>query len=159
LRRLLKCLHTLGAIGMMGSMASFLAALAFLAAPTSLAAQAGVAGAMAQIATWVFLPSMALTLLSGVLAIAATPAFHDAGWVWVKGATGILVFEGGLQYVAGPIQEAGRTSASLLAGRLDPADVAHTITAERNTLWVLLAVALANIALAIWRPRMPQIPV
>jgi len=159
LRRLLKCLHTLGAIGMMGSMASFLAALAFLAVPSSLAAQAGVAGAMAQIATWVFLPSMALTLLSGVLAIAATPAFHDAGWVWVKAATGILVFEGGLQYVAGPIQEAGRTSASLLAGRLDPADVAHTLTAERNTLWVLLAVALANIALAIWRPRMPQIPV
>jgi len=156
---LLKCLHTLGAIGMMGSMASFLAALAFLAVPSSLAAQAGVAGAMAQIATWVFLPSMALTLLSGVLAIAATPAFHDAGWVWVKAATGILVFEGGLQYVAGPIQEAGRTSASLLAGRLDPADVAHTLTAERNTLWVLLAVALANIALAIWRPRMPQIPV
>lgn len=140
-------------------MASFLAALAFLAVPSSLAAQAGVAGAMAQIATWVFLPSMALTLLSGVLAIAATPAFHDAGWVWVKAATGILVFEGGLQYVAGPIQEAGRTSASLLAGRLDPADVAHTLTAERNTLWVLLAVALANIALAIWRPRMPQIPV
>jgi len=156
---LLKCLHTLGAIGMMGSMASFLAALAFLAVPSSLAAQAGVAGAMAQIATWVFLPSMALTLLSGVLAIAATPAFHDAGWVWVKAATGILVFEGGLQYVAGPIQEAGRTSASLLAGKLNAADVAHTLGAERNTLWVLLAVALANIALAIWRPRMPQIPV
>jgi hypothetical protein len=159
LRRLLKCLHTLGAIGMMGSMASFLAALAFLSGPTSLAAQAGVAGALAEIATWVFLPSMALTLLSGLLAMAATAGFHDAGWVWIKAATGILVFEGGLQYVAGPIQEAGRTSASLLAGRLDPADVAHTLSAERNTLWILLAVALANVALGVWRPKLPQYPV
>jgi hypothetical protein len=159
LRRLLKCLHTLGAIGMMGSMASFLAALAFLSGPTSLAGQAAVAGAMAEIATWVFLPSMALTLLSGILAMAATSGFHDAGWVWIKAATGILVFEGGLQYVAGPIQEAGRTSASLLAGRLDGVDVARALTAERNTLWVLLGVALVNVALGVWRPKIPQYPV
>jgi hypothetical protein len=140
-------------------MASFLAALAFLSTPTSLAAQAGVAGAMAEIATWVFLPSMALTLLSGLLAIAATPAFHDAAWVWVKAATGILVFEAGLQYVAGPIQETGKASAAILAGHFDPADMAHMLGAERKTLWVLLAVALLNVALGVWRPRMSQIPV
>jgi hypothetical protein len=106
---------------------------------------------MAQIAGLVFLPALALTLLSGLLAIAATPAFHDAAWVWIKLATGISVFEGGLVYIQGPIQAAAKAGAA-------PADLAHTLTAESHTLVVLLLVALVNVALGVWRPRMPQIP-
>ncbi len=157
MRRLLKFLHTLGAIGLMGAMASFLVAL-FAPAPTSLDGQAAMMGAMARIATWVFLPSMVVTLISGLLAMAASPGYLDAGWVWVKAATGILVFESGFTGVAGPIQQAGRTSAAALAGRMDPGTVALAFGAERNTLWVLLAVALANVALGVWRPRMPEFP-
>jgi hypothetical protein len=148
-RRLLKFLHTLGAIGMMGAMAAFLVVVTF-PPPATEDAKTAVIGAMAQIATWIFLPSMALTLLAGLLAIAATPGYHDAGWVWVKAATGILIFEGGLQYVAGPIQAAAKAGA---------AGLAQSWAAERNSLWVLLAVALANVALGVWRPRMPQYPV
>lgn len=153
MRRLLKFLHTLGAIGLMGAMASFLVAL-ITPAPPSLPVQAALMGALANIATWVFLPSLVLTLISGLLAIAVNPGYHDAGWVWAKLATGILIFEGGFTRVAGPIQEWGRTSAAALAGRLAPGDLAHSIGAERNTLWVLLAVALANVALGVWRPRL-----
>ncbi len=159
MRRLLKFLHTMGAIGLMGAMASLVVVLSVGPAPTSLAGQAAQMGAMARIATWVFFPSLVLTLLAGLLAIAATPGYHDAGWVWVKAATGLLIFEGGFTAVLGPIQEAGRASASALAGHLDPATVARSFSAERNTLWVLLAVALANVALGVWRPRMPQYPV
>lgn len=143
---------------MMGAMASFLVALS-LATPASLAGQAAVMGALAGVATWVFLPSLVLTLIAGLLAIAANPGYHDVGWVWVKLATGILIFEGGFTAVAGPIQAAGKASALALAGHADPALVARSFGAERNTLWVLLAVALANVALGVWRPRMPQYPV
>jgi hypothetical protein len=149
----------MGAIGLMGAMASLVAVMSFGPSPTSSVGQAAVMGAMAKIASWVFLPSLALTLIAGLLAIAVTPGFHDAGWVWAKAATGILIFEGGLLYVAGPIQDAAKTSAGALAGRLDPAIAARTLAAERNTLWVLLAVALANVVLGVWRPRFPQIPV
>jgi hypothetical protein len=159
LRRLLKFLHTLGAVGLTGSMACLLVVLGLEPAPASVAGQAAVVGAMAQIAGWVFLPSLALTLISGLLAIAATPGYHDAGWVWIKAATGISIFEGGLLYVLGPIQEAAKTSADALAGHLNPALVSQSFSAERNTLWVLLAVAAANVALGVWRPRLPQIPV
>jgi len=158
LRRLLKFLHTIGAIGLMGAMASLVVIMTVAPAPTSLVGQAAVMGAMAQIASWVFMPSLVLTLIPGLLAIAVTPGFHDAGWVWAKAATGILIFEGGL-HVLGPIQAAGRSSADALAGRLDPVVVARMFAADRNTLWVLLAVALANVALGVWRPRFPQIPV
>lgn len=159
MRRLLKFLHTLGAIGLMGAMASLVVVMSVVPAPATPAGQAAVMVAMAQIASWVFMPALALTLIPGLLAIAVTPGFHDAGWVWAKAATGILIFEGGLLYVAGPIQAAGRSSAAVLAGRFDAAAVARTVVSERNTLWVLLAVALANVALGVWRPRFPQIPV
>ncbi len=145
----------------MGAMACLLAILSFAPAPTpnSLAGQAAVMGAMAHIATWVFFPSLAVTLVAGLLAIAVTPGYHEAGWAWAKAATGILIFEGGLLYVLGPIQAAARTSAGALAGQVTPAAVARTVTAERNTLWVLLLIALANVALGVWRPRFPRIPV
>jgi hypothetical protein len=149
----------MGAIGLMGAMASLLVMMSLAPAPLSLAAKAAVMGAMADIATWIVLPSLALTLISGLLAIAVTPGFHDAGWAWAKAATGILIFEGGFFDVLGPIQSAGQTSASALAGQVDPATLALSFGAERNNLWVLLAVCLANVALGVWRPRMPQIPV
>ncbi len=158
MRRLLKFLHTLGATGMMGAMACLLAIVSLAPSPAGLAEQAAVLGAMAQIATWVFMPSLALTLIAGLLAIAVTPGYHDAGWVWVKAATGISMFEGGFAYVLGPVQGAARTSASALAGHLDPALVTKLPVAERNTLWILLVIAAANVALGVWRPRMPQMP-
>ncbi len=159
MRRLLKFLHTIGAIGMMGAMASLVAVMNFAPAPRSLEAEAEVLGAMSEIATWVFMPSLALTLVAGLLAIAVTPGYHDAGWVWIKAATGISIFEGGMVYVLGPLQAAGKLDPHALASHLDPAALARMYGAERNTLWVLLAVAAANVALGVWRPRLPQIPV
>lgn len=113
--------------------------------------------AMAKIAAWVVLPSMVLTVIAGLLAIAVFPPCHDAGWVWLKAATGILILEGGL-HVAGPIQEEAKRGAAALAAGLDPVAMARMFTSERNTLWVLIAVSAANIALGVWRPRLPRIP-
>jgi hypothetical protein len=36
--------------------------------------------------------------------------------------------------------------------------LARSLEGERGTLWVLLAVATANVALGIWRPRILRIP-
>jgi hypothetical protein len=112
-------------------------------------------GAIAAIATWVFFPSFALTLVAGMLAIAVNRAFHDAGWAWAKFAMGILVFAGSFQ-VLGSIQDAAKGSASAIAGQLG----AETITGslgEQSALWVLLAVSTANVVLGVWRPRLTQI--
>ena len=59
---------------------------------------------MGAVATWIFLPALALTLLSGLLAMALNRAYLNAGWAWVKLATGVLMFEGGLVYVQGPMR-------------------------------------------------------
>ncbi len=95
---------------------------------------------------------MVVTIITGLLAIAVHSPFHDAGWAWAKAATGILMFEGGL-HVIGPIQEEAKRGASVLVGALDPASVATLLTAESQTLWVLLAVSVANVVFGVWRPR------
>ena len=143
----------MGAIGLIGAMACLLVLIGSAPPPGSLAGYALMYGAMAKIATWILLPSLALTLVSGLLAIACNTAFHNAGWAWAKLLTGILMFEGGLAYVQGPIKEEAERSASALAGQLDPATLAASYGAERGSLWVLLAVATANVVLGVWRPR------
>ncbi|MGX7707286.1 hypothetical protein [Methylobacterium sp. Gmos1] len=153
MRRLMKFLHTMGAIGLMGAMASLVVLLGLSPPPSALAGYALMRGAMAAVSTWIFLPSLALMLVAGLLAVALNRAFQQAGWAWVKLATGILMFEYGFVGVQGPMQREAERSAEALAGRLDPATLASSLGAEHGTLWVLLAISTANVVLGIWRPR------
>jgi hypothetical protein len=157
-RRLLKFLHTMGSAGLLGAMAALVVLLSLAPAPAALSGYAAIRGAMGAVATWIFLPSLAVTLMSGLLAMALNRAYLNAGWAWLKLATGVLMFEGGLVYVQGPMKREAEQSAQALAGTLDPATLAVSVPGERGTLWVLLAVATANVALGIWRPRVLRIP-
>ncbi len=155
-RHALKFLHTIGAIGLMGGAASLLALLYMTPPLTDLAGYALMRSAMDVIATWIFFPSLALTLVAGLLAMAFHRAFHNAGWAWLKAATGILVFEAGFVGVIGPVQQQAEKSAKALAGEIDPATLSVSLGAEQGTLWVLLAVAAANVVLGVWRPRLTR---
>ena len=157
MRRALKFLHTMGAIGLMGAMACLLVLLAFTPAPTPLSAYAAMRGAMGAIATWIFLPSLGLTLVAGLLAMGFNRTYQNAGWALAKLATGILVFEGGFAGVVGPMQDEAELSAKALAGGADTALLAQSPGSEANTLWVLLAVATLNVVLGIWRPRFTRL--
>ncbi len=112
-------------------------------------------GAMAKIAAWIIGPSMVLTVIAGLLSMAATPAFQNTAWAWAKAATGIVILESGLQ-VLGPIQDEATNSAIARLGAPDPAAAVRLLGAETATLWLLLAVSAANIALGVWRPRLPK---
>jgi uncharacterized membrane protein len=158
MRPLLKFLHTIGAIGLMGAMACLIVLLQFAPDPASLSEYALLSAAMSGIVTWIFLPCLALTLIAGLLAIAVNRAYHNAGWAWVKLGTGVLIFEWGFTAIVGPLQEEAHLSARALAGVVDPATLASTLSAERNSLWALLAVATANVALGVWRPRFTSLP-
>ena len=153
MRRLLKFLHTMGAIGFMGSMGALLVLMSLTPPPSSLATYALLRGAMAAIVRWLFLPSLVLTMIPGLLAIAVTRAFHDAGWAWLKAATGILIFAGGLHVLA-PLQDEAKRSAGALVGQADAAALEGVSQGEPATLWLLLVVSTANVVLGVWRPRL-----
>lgn len=131
LQRLIKILHEIGAAGVLGCFAACIVLIA--TAPTqSPVAYAAVRAGIAAIMRWLLVPSLAAVLVSGLLAIAANRAYANAGWAWVKALLGVTMFEGTLLTVG--------------AG----AQLAH---GEWSTLWLLLALSLANVVLAVWRPR------
>ena len=158
MRRLMKFLHTMGAIGLMGAMASLIVLLGFVPAPASISEYALMRAAMGGVATWIFLPSLGLTLIAGLLAIGLNPGYHNAGWALVKLFSGLLVFEWGFAAIQGPMQSEAELSARALAHEVDPAALGASLSAEWNSLWIMLAIATANVILGIWRPRLTRIP-
>jgi hypothetical protein len=153
MQQALKFLHTLGAMGFTGSILALIVMASQLPDTASLAQYVDARSAMSSLAKVVFVPSMLVVLLAGMLSMAINRSFHSAGWALVKLATGILLFEGGLVSVQGPMQREAERGAAVLMGNADAASLGAGLGSERLALWVLLAVATANIALAIWRPR------
>lgn len=153
MRALLKFLHTIGAIGFLGALACLMVMLVTAPAPEALVPYAEARKAMAAVGKWVLFPSLGLTLVAGLVSLALNDAFHNAGWAWVKTASGLLVFESGFVGVLGPLRREAEQSAQALAGTVDAAALGVNYSAERNTLWILMAIAVANVVLGIWRPR------
>jgi hypothetical protein len=154
----MKFLHSMGAIGMMGAIAALLVLIRLVPKPLSLPEHASAYRAMADIANYILYPSMVVTVIAGLLAIAINRGFHNAGWAWVKMASGILVFEGSLVSIIGPIGAEARRSSEALLGQIDPATLVSIESSLGASLWVMLGVSTANVVFGIWRPRLTRIP-
>ena len=145
-----KVLHDVASIGFGGALAACLVInlTADRASPADFAAARDVFAAVAQ---YLLIPSMFIVVVSGLIALAATQAYLNAGWAWVKALLGLSVFEATLLDVG-----SGRTQAELAVATAatDAALVDALLRSERNTLWLLIAVSVANVVLAVWRPRL-----
>ncbi len=153
MRRLLKFLHTIGAIGLMGAMACILVMSANLPDPeTQLAEYAAVREVMRAVSQMVLTPSIGLTIVAGLFSMAATPAFHSAGWALAKLATGVIMFEWSLIAIDGPMRREAAMSAEAVTGASTAALGAdgQSITLS---IWLLLLIAALNVGLGVWRPR------
>lgn len=151
--RTLKLLHQLGAIGVMGAMACCLILLV-TAPQDSLAGYAAVRQGIHAITRWLLVPSLAVVLVSGLLAIAANRAYMDAGWAWIKALLGIAMFEGTLLTIQASSRKAAEIAAAAAqSGATDSAALAPLLRTEWAGLWTMLALSFVNILLAVWRPR------
>jgi hypothetical protein len=149
----MKVLHEVGALGVMGAFASCLV-LAMKKPEAPLLAYAAVREQIAFITQWLMMPSLALVILSGFLAMLLQPAYYDAGWAWIKAALGLSLFEGTLLTVGNAAHRTAQLSALAVTQRAGAPELTEAIHAERTTLWLLLAICLVNIVLAVWRPRL-----
>jgi hypothetical protein len=153
MRKALKFLHTIGAIGLMGALFVQMLMLQNMPPVESLAEYATARGQMGLVSQWLLFPSLAIVLVSGLLSMAWTDAFHSQGWVLMKLALGVSVFEGTLITIQGPATREAARAAQALAGEFDPALLGVTANSEWKSTIVILGVALVNVVLAVWRPR------
>ncbi|HKX95784.1 MAG TPA: hypothetical protein VJM48_13855 [Methylibium sp.] len=91
-------MHEIAAIGFGGALAACLV-INLTANRASPAAFAAARDTFAPIAQYLLLPSMAVVVVSGLIALAATRGYLDAGWAWVKALLGLSVFEATLLIV------------------------------------------------------------
>lgn len=153
MRKFLKFMHTIGSVGITGALLVQFMMLNSMPSPDDLVAYATARGQMGMIAQWMLFPSLAIVLVSGLLSMAWTDAFHSQGWVWAKLALGISVFEGTLIAIQGPAKREAALAAQALAGEVEPALLALTADAEWKSTIIILTVALINIVLGVWRPK------
>ncbi len=153
MRKATKFLHTVGSLGYAGAMAALVILHGALPTPDEVERYTTLRIVMGSVAQWMVFPSMIGILVSGLFSVAITPAFQNAGWVWAKLATGILVFEGTLVTVQSPMELGAERARQALTGELPVAELGALQT-NTGALWILLGVALVNVALGVWRPRL-----
>jgi uncharacterized membrane protein YgdD (TMEM256/DUF423 family) len=151
--RMLKLLHQLGAIGMMGALAACVVLVA-VAPRESLVEYAAFRQGIEAVTRILLVPSLALVLVSGLLAIAVNRAYHNAGWAWIKAVLGIVMFEGTLLTIQASARRAAELSAlAASTATPDPAALEPLLRTERGGLWLMLVLCFGNVVLAIWRPH------
>jgi len=153
IKRGMKFLHSIASAGVIGALAAMLLLLLVTPEPTSLEEYALMRQAIGQVTNYLLFPSLGLVLVSGLLAMAVHRPFHNAGWAWMKLALGVSMFEGTLFAVHGPARRAAIDSQRALAGEIDPLALAALVEGEWGSIWVIMGVSVANVVLAIWRPR------
>ena len=150
--RFVKLLHELGSIGTLGSVAVCLLLLAPRAARAT-AAFAASCDSVWMIVHWVLVPSFVAVILSGLLALVATPPYMDRGWAWLKALLSLSLFEASLM-LSSTSREAATLSHQAAAGNDVLPQLAQTLRTEVGVLWVLFGVSVVNVVLGIWRPRL-----
>jgi hypothetical protein len=124
IKKFLKFLHEIGAIGVMGSFASCIVLLA-TAPKDSGVNYAAVLQGIASITKWLLVPSLAVVLISGLLAIAANESYKNASWAWVKALLGVSTFEGTLITISASARRAAEVSALEVSGQGDSIQLAR----------------------------------
>ncbi|MFK7912612.1 MAG: hypothetical protein AB8B93_01750 [Pseudomonadales bacterium] len=151
-----KFLHTMGSIGLLGGIACYIILLSVAPPMSEIESYHAIRVGIDKIARWLLLPSLTIMLTSGLAAVAIHAAFREQRWVWCKILLGLSMFEGTLVSIQGPAQHAAKITAQALAGQIEVARIPELIHDERGALWVVGTLAVINVVLGVWRPRLKR---
>ncbi len=152
-RKTLKILHTLATAGILGGLLAYMILLVYGPQDTPQAV-ANLRVSIAAVSNYLLFPSLVVVLLTGLLAMIVHKPFLDKGWVWLKAASGILMFKGVLTIVAAKADYAATVSARIAEGEVAAEVLDRAMAYEWGTLAVIVAISVANVVLGVWRPRL-----
>lgn len=154
MRYWLKFGHSMAAMALLGSLAALLVVYQQLPVPAdNLEVYAQLRVAMERITTLVTLPSLVASIVLGLLSMAFVSGFHNAPWAWAKLLTGVLMLEGSLLGIQGPIQREATRALAAMSDLAWVEQLGSTVIAEQRSIWAVGAVATVNVILGVWRPR------
>ena len=149
MKSMLKWLHLLGMVAYLG----VTAVLVLLAGTATSAAAEGATlrRALVDVGTWVMVPGLLLTLVTGSLLVMVHRPFLEARWVWAKAVLGLFI--GGTALVG--LQPALKYAAAYNAtGPYDVLVLVEALQAQASSAWTCVALSVMAIALGVWRPRL-----
>lgn len=109
-----------------------------------------------QVAYWILLPAMGTTIVSGLLAIAVHRPFHGARWAWLKAIMVVWILEGVLGGLLGPADRGLRLAEKSIVTQSDLVELNKVAEQEWGVAWLIIIIAIVNIALGVWRPRLTR---
>lgn len=151
MRKALKFLHTMASCGMIGAFAGYAILLAYGPQDTP-EAYADMRRSISALCDYLLFPSLAVVLVSGLLAMAVHYPFQTLRWVWVKALLGLGMFEGTLSLIGRKAHAGAELAIQVAAGEAEPEALASVIDTEWQMLIFVSALAVANIVLGVWRP-------
>ena len=155
MRKTLKFLHTLASCGLIGALLGYIVVL--VAAPQdSASSYADARQTISALCNYLLLPSLAVALVSGLLAMAFHRPFHERRWAWLKLLLGLGMFEATLGIVQSKVNYAATISRKIAAGEPETELLMRALTYEWYSLGALMALSIANIVLGVWRPTLKK---
>jgi hypothetical protein len=152
-RRAVKLLHVLGSTAYTGGLVAYMLLLA-TATPGSIEELSVLRQGVATISHWIIMPSLVVVLVSGLFALVVHHPFQQARWVWIKVILGLPMFEGTLLVVDSTAQRAAARTAEAAANGVDGVLLQQLLQIEWTGYWGILALAIANIVISVWRPAL-----
>ena len=148
-----KILHTLSSCGLIGALLGYMVIL--VAAPhDTVDTYANARTTIFAICNYVLLPSLAISLMSGLLSMVVHPPFQERRWAWLKALLGFSMFEATLGIIQARASTAAMLSAKIAAGEAQQKALADAVANEWGSLIVILALSIANVVVGVWRPRL-----
>ena len=151
MRKTWKFLHTLAACGVIGALLGYAVLLAHAPQDTP-EAYAAMRQSISALCDYILFPSLAVVLITGLLAMAAHHPFVEMRWVWLKALMGLGMFEGTLAVIGSKANDAAAIAARIADGGAEEGLLAAVLAYEWHSLGVLIALAAANVLLGVWRP-------
>lgn len=156
MKQAVKFLHTVSSCGLIGALLGHMLIL-WHAPQANVEQYATLRATIAQIAQYILVPSLGVSLVTGLVALLVHNPYQSKRWVWVKAVLGFLMFESTLAVTQSKAVAAAEFAQRIARGE----SVAETqrllneaIHSEWTVLYALLALSLAQTALGVWRPRL-----
>lgn len=153
MRQTVKFLHTISSCGLLGGLCAYMIVL--LKAPAGSAASfADMRLTISAISDYIIIPSLGISLVTGLLSMMVHRPYQEKRWAWVKALLGMAMFESTLAITQAKATTAAALAVRAVEGADVAADLATALSSEWTALLAITGLSLLQIGFGIWRPSL-----